>query len=113
MNTGKIAGRTFLILFVSGIALGLFLIVVGNGIAAEYMDQGGGGLAALFGLGLVGLGYLVGGGAILMAGIPWVVIAIISWVGRRRSDNSDENDLSNAESSDPKHAVDSDDAPKA
>ena len=92
----------------SGLALGLYLVVVGLGIASEYIDQGGGGLAVFFGWGLAGLGCFVLGGSVLAAGIPW-------W-NLQRNNNSDESDpfhAENAESSGLKSTVDSDDIPKA
>lgn len=114
MNTGKIASRTFLILFLSGFAFGLFMVVVGHGIASEYIDQGGGGLAALFGWGLAGLGYLAMGVSVLAAGIPWGVTAFMSRVDSQRNNNSDDSDpvhAENAESDGPESTVDSNDIP--
>ena len=86
----KIGDRALLVLFICGLAVGLFLVVVGHGIASEYIDQGGGGLATLFGWGLAGLGYVTIGISTLAAGVPWGVRVIIAWVRSKREENSKE-----------------------
>ena len=119
MNTGKVASRTFLVFFLSGFAFGLFMAVVGHGIVNEYIDQGGGGLAVLFGWGFAGLGYFAMGVSVLAAGIPWAVTAFLS-----RSDSQQNNNSHNSDNSDAVHAgnaapdgpevtFDSNDIPKA
>lgn len=116
MKTGKIASRTFLVLFLSGFAFGLFMAVVGHGIVADNIDQGGGGLAALFGWGFAGLGYFVMGVSVLAAGIPWAVTAFVSRVDPNRDNNSDESDpvhAENAATGGHEYASDSNDIPKA
>ena len=116
MNTGKLASRTFLILFLSGFAFGLFMAVVGHGIVADNIDQGGGGLAVLFGWGFAGLGYFAMGISVLAAGIPWAVTAFMSRVDSQRNNNSDANDpvhAENAESDGPESTVDSNAISKA
>jgi hypothetical protein len=114
MNNGKIASRTFLILFLSGIAFGLFMVVTGDGVAASNIDQGGGGLAVLFGWGFAGLGYFIMAASVLFAGIPWLVTALISHTDSQRNNHSEENQYfhaDNTESGGLKSAVDSQDIP--
>lgn len=92
MRTGKLASGTLLTLFLIGLAVGLFLVVTGHGIASDYMGKGGGGLAVLLGWGLAAAGYLTLAFSIFGAGLPWVAIATKSKKQSTRNNESDEGD---------------------
>jgi hypothetical protein len=109
MNIEKIAGRASLVVLVAGLVLGLFLAIYGNSIAAQYASQGGGGLAALFGWAIAGIGYLIMGCLIVFVGLPLAFKALASRLRQNNDNNSDENDAvhtETAESDCPKPALD-------
>lgn len=101
MNTEKLAGRTLLILilFLSGLAFGLFLTVTGHGVASDAEGQLGGGLVVFFGWGMTYLGYFVMVVSVIAAGISWGVIAVKSLVDPQRRKNSDDSNPVHAKSS--------------
>ena len=93
-----------------GLVVGLSLVLYGNGIAADYIDQGGGGLAVLSGWAIAGMGYLILAGVILWAGITSLV-AVIFYRGRgTKTDNEDEHEPEPA--GDAERAAESDQTPK-
>jgi hypothetical protein len=112
MNTETFAGRSLkiFILFLSGLAFGLFLTVTGRGVASDAEGQLGGGIAFFIGWGITYLGYFVMIVSVLAAGISWVVVAVKSRVGPQRIENSDDSNpvhAKNSESSGPKSTFDS------
>jgi hypothetical protein len=116
MKTGKMASHIYLFLFLAGFAFGLFMAVVGHGIAADYMNQGGGGIAVLFGWGFAGLGYFAMGVSVFAAGIPWAVTTFLSREDSQQETNRDEGDPVHAENAatvGPEYTCDSNDIPKA
>ena len=93
MNTEELVGRNLriFILFLSGLAFGLFLTVTGHGVASDAEGQLGGGIAFFIGWGITYLGYFVMIVSVLAAGISWVVVAVKSWVDPQRKKNSDDS----------------------
>lgn len=94
-STRKIAAGILFILFLTGLAFSLFFVVYGLGIASEYADQGGGGLAVLIGFGMVGIGCFMGI-SIFAVGLP-ATLAMNNWARPAKSNNGDEGDPEDAE----------------